>query len=261
MTTSAPSAADTVPRAGGVRHLRRGWRLVRVIAHIGTGFLVALGTGALFVQHRPVQRRAARWWLHRLTRILGVAVAWRGAPADRPVLFVANHVSWLDIPVLGGAAPVHFLAKAEVAGWPLLGRLATAAGTLYIQRGHGQVHERARQIAAHIGEGRAILVFPEGTTTDGRDVRGFHPPLFAAATTGGHAVQPVALRYVDGDGNRHETVPFIGDDAFHTHLWRLLDEDRIRVEVHFLPLLEAGDRDHRALAAEAHARVRAAVTA
>lgn len=247
--------------AAGARHARRGWRLLRVVIHIGTGFALALVTGAVFSPHRPVVRHAARWWLRRLTRILQVEIVMHGAPATEPALFVANHVSWLDIPVLGGALPVNFLSKAEVGRWPVIGQLVTAAGTLYIQRGQGQVRERARQIAGHIGSGRPVLVFPEGTTTDGADVRSFHSPLFAAATEGGHAVQPVALRYAGINGERHSSVPFVGDDEFHLHLWQLLAEDVIRVDVHFLPLVQAAGRDHRAVAAEAHARVRAVVLA
>lgn len=256
------SLALPLPLQDGLRNLRRLWRLLRVLAHIATGFVLALLVGAWFAPHRPRVRRAARWWLHRLTRILNLEVEVSGAPAQQPALFVANHVSWIDIPVLGGAAPVHFLSKAEVADWPLIGPLATAAGTLYIRRGQGQVRERTRQIAGHIREGRAILVFPEGTTTDGRDVRSFHAPLFAAATAGGHPVQPVAIRYLDADGAPHPLAPFIGEDAFHHHLWRLLDGERVRVQVAFLPPLQPQDHaDHRALAEAAHARVRAAVAA
>lgn len=259
---SVQPAIDAPLPAGAIRdawrQARRVARVAHVLAHIGTGFVVAFATGALFVRHRPVQRRAARWWLARLTRVLNLEIEVHGAPAVQPALFVSNHVSWLDIPVLGGAAPVHFLSKAEVADWPLIGRLATAAGTLYIRRGHGQVRERARQIAQHIAQGRSVLVFPEGTTTDGSDVRTFHSPLFAAASDGGHAVQPVAIRYLAADGGGHALAPFIDEDEFHTHLWRLLAEDRVRVQVHFLAPLASDD--HRELAATAHARVRAVVT-
>jgi 1-acyl-sn-glycerol-3-phosphate acyltransferase len=249
-----------------VRVLRAGWRQVRrplrvahVVFHIGTGFVLAFAVGAFFSPHRPVVRRASQWWLARLTRVLALDIEVRGTAPLQPALFVANHVSWIDIPVLGGAAGVHFLSKAEVARWPLIGALATAAGTLYITRGGGQVRERTRQIARHVAAGRSILVFPEGTTTSGVDVRAFHSPLFAAASDGGHAVQPVAIRYRNGAGEAHTLAPFIGDDEFHTHLWRLLVEDRIRVQVDFLPLIVAPDSDHRALAAAAHAAVRAAV--
>lgn len=257
----APLRAVPDAWRGGVREVRRAWRLVRVVVHIATGFALALVTGAVFSPHRPVVRHASRWWLGRLTGILNVEIRVRGVPCAMPALFVSNHVSWLDIPVLGGAAPVHFLSKAEVAQWPVLGPLVTAAGTLYIRRGHGQVSERARQIAGHIADGRPILVFPEGTTTDGQDVRTFHAQLFAAATGGKHAVQPVALRYREADGSPDAITPFLGDDTFQAHLWRLLGKDVIRVDVTFLPPITPAGEDHRALAATAHARVRAAVGA
>lgn len=259
----ALSPRYVVPEAWrcGVREVRRAWRLVRVVGHIATGFALALGTGAVFSPHRPVVRHAARWWLGRLTGILNVEIHLRGEPCVMPALFVSNHVSWLDIPVLGRAAPVHFLSKAEVGQWPVLGPLVTAAGTLYIRRGHGQAAARAREISAHIAEGRPILIFPEGTTTDGHDVRAFHAPLFAAATEGGHVVQPVALRYRDADGTPDTVVPFLGDDVFQAHLWRLLGKEGICVEVTFLPPITPAAGDHRAVAATAHAQVRNAIVA
>lgn len=236
-------------------------RAVRVLLHIGSGFAVALAVGAFWSPYRPVVRRAARWWLGRLVQVLAVRIDIVGEPPACPALYVANHVSWLDIPVLGSLTGVHFLSKEEVAGWPLIGPLATAAGTLYIRRGGGQVRERTRQVARHIADGRSILVFPEGTTTDGTDVRAFHAPLFAAAGDGRHPVQPVAIRYPGDQGGPNACVPFVGDDEFHVHLWRLLREDAVRVEVRFLPLILPEDSDHRALAAAAHAGVRESVRA
>lgn len=259
----AGAQPGTGPQAGRLAaargEARRLWRLARVLMHIGTGFALALGTGALFVQHRPLQRRAARWWLAQLTAIVGARIRVHGAPPAQAALYVCNHVSWLDIAVLGGQVPVHFLSKAEVGQWPLIGRLATAAGTLYIHRGRGQVRERTRQVAAHVAAGRPVIVFPEGTTTDGRDVRAFHAPLFAAATDGGCLLQPLALRYRDAAGRPHARVPFIGDDEFHTHLWQLLREDCIEVELAFLPPRQARGEDPRALAESVHAGVRAFV--
>lgn len=248
-----PPASLTVFERG-----RRSLRALRVLLHIGTGFGLALVTGAFFSPHRPPVQRAARWWLAELNRILRLEISVQGELPAQPALYVANHVSWLDIPVLGGIAGVHFLSKAEVAEWPLIGKLATAAGTLYIRRGKGEVRMRTRQIAAHIGSGRSVLVFPEGTTTDGRDVRNFHSPLFAAATDGGHALQPVAIRYLDQNGELHPHAPFIGDDEFSAHLWRLLGSDAIRVQVQFLPLL-AGESPQE-LAQAAHTAVRHAIT-
>lgn len=246
-----------------LRDARRVGRVLHVVAHIGTGFVLAFGTGAFFTQHatqdRPLVRRATRWWLGRLTRILNVETVVIGTPPATPALYVSNHVSWLDIPVIGGLTSVHFLSKAEVGEWPLIGRLATAVGTLYIKRGHGQVRERTRQIAGHIADGRSILVFPEGTTTDGRDVLNFHAPLFAAVGDDDHAVQPLAIRYRDEQGELHMDVPFIGDDEFTSHLWRLLAADRIQVEVHFLPPLQADGREPRELAVEARTSVRSVV--
>jgi 1-acyl-sn-glycerol-3-phosphate acyltransferase len=251
-------SAPDYPLADAWRETRRVLRVGSVLLHIGTGFVLAVATGALLRPHAPLPRRATHWWLARLTRILGLDIVVAGTPPDRAALWVSNHVSWLDIPVLGAVTPMHFLSKAEVAGWPLIGRLATAGGTLYIRRGHGQVHQRAKDIAAHIDAGRAIVVFPEGTTTDGSAVRSFHPPLFRVATDEGRPLQPVVIRYPHDGGGSHPAAPFIGDDEFHVHLWRLLREDRVRVEVTLLPLRVPG-RDAPACPRELADQVRAEV--
>lgn len=250
----SPSAEKPIPLSPS-RHVRRAIRALRVVVHIGLGFVISGATGALFFQNRLLPRQTVRWWLLRLTKVLNLEIHAHGVPVDAPALYVANHISWVDIAVLGGYAPVTFLAKSEVASWPLIGRLATAAGTLYIRRGKGEVRERARQIARHISEGRSVLAFPEGTSTDGTSVLKFHSPLFSAAADHGHTVQPVAIRYINSAGAHNTAVPFIGDDEFHTHLWRLLGEDRIRVEVLFLPPLQAEGGDHRSLAITAHTAV------
>lgn len=237
----------------------RSLRALRVLLHIFTGFFLALVTGAFWSSpYRPAVRRVKLWWLGKLVRILRLDVRVFGTPSPQGALYVSNHVSWLDIPVLGSISSVSFLSKAEVADWPLIGRLATVAGTLYIRRGQGEVRQRARQIGKYIDTGRSVLVFPEGTTTDGVDVRAFHAPLFAAVN-GGHPVQPVAIRYRGADGKPDRLAPFIGDDEFTEHLWHLLGADRIRVEVHYLPVLSGGAP--LLLAQAAQASVRAAVIA
>lgn len=239
--------------------LRRTLGALRVLMHIGTGFVLAVASGAFVAPQRPQARRATRWWLSRLVRVLNVEIEVTGAPLSQPALVVSNHVSWLDIPVLGALTGVHFLSKAEVADWPLIGKLANAGGTLYIRRGQGQVRERARQIGQYIRDGHSVLVFPEGTTTAGDNVRDFHSPLFAAASEDGHVVQPVAIRYLDASGLPDKHVPFIGDDEFTAHLWRLLGSRRVRAQVVFLPPLRG--ENPRELAVLAHAAVRDAVTA
>ncbi|MCK0538252.1 lysophospholipid acyltransferase family protein [Alcanivorax quisquiliarum] len=228
--------------------MRRLWRLLRVILHILLGLLLALVCDAFRAPYRPRVRRIVRWWLQYLLKVLAVRVRVQGQAPTAGHFLVSNHISWLDIPVLAAQADVYFLSKAEVRQWPLIGALAAAAGTLFIRRGGGESKQKAEEIAGHLRDGRNILLFPEGTTTDGSGVRRFFRQLFAAPVLADVPVQPVALRYPERQGARPERegpadrdIAFINDDAFHIHLWRLLLRDEIVADVTFCtPLLPIG---------------------
>ena len=236
--------------------LRRCWRLLQVLVHILYGLLLALLIGAFWRPYRPLVQRATRHWLRRLLDILSVDMDVQGQAVPGTMFLVSNHVSWLDIPLIGVQRPVHFLSKAEVRDWPLIGLLAQAAGTLFIYRGNGESRRKSEEIAAHLRIGRTILVFPEGTTTDGRAVRRFYSQLFAAPMLARTPVQALALRYLDDRGEPDRELAFIDDDEFHLHLWGLLRRDRIRVQLRWGPVLPLGP-DHERLARMAHAAVSA----
>lgn len=240
---------------GPVALIRRLYRAARVLVHIGAGWTLALGLGAFHRPRRRVVRRATRHWLLTTLSILGVRVKVTGAPARGPVLLVSNHVSWLDIPVLGARRELLFLSKDEVRHWPLIGPLAAAAGTLFLRRGRGEAGRRRDEIAHQLRRGRTVLVFPEGTTTDGRSVAPFHGRLLGAAADAGVAVQPVTVRYCTASGRTDPSVAFVGEDDFLRHLWRLLLRPRIHARVTFHEPLPAGAADPETLAQEARRAV------
>jgi 1-acyl-sn-glycerol-3-phosphate acyltransferase len=216
---------------------------------------------AIASRHERTERtRWVRWWMRRLLRGLGVQVHEHGLPHGAPTLLVANHVSWLDIPCLLARADGVFVAKAEVADWPLIGRLATGVGTLFLERGCGAAATVA-QMSAVLAAGENVAIFPEGTSTDGRAVRAFHARLFQAALTAAAPVQAVAIRYPHPPGGAHPTVPFIGDDSFVPHLWRLLGEELIDVELAFLPPMPATGCGRRMLAERSRKQIILALTA
>jgi len=231
--------------------LRRYWRLLRVAGVVLSGLIVA---GALGIAERcaiPVsalrKQRLTQWFLTRLAAALPFRLRVTGELPTQPVLWVANHVSWCDIPLLGMLAPLSFLAKAEVRAWPALGWLAQAAGTLFIRRGGGDAAQVNRQLATQLVQGRHLLIFPEGTSTDGTDVRTFHPRLFACALEAGCAVQPVAIRYWR-NGKPDTVAPFVGDDELPAHLRRLLTSDICDVEIQLLPPIDVMALDRKAVA-------------
>lgn len=206
------------------------------------------------------QLALVRRWLGWAARTLGVRIRLEGARPDTTSLVVANHVSWLDIVVLGSALPVVFVAKAEIRRWPLIGWLAALAGTIFIRRGGKHAAETAGQAMVRMLEACvSVAVFPEGTTTDGRQVRRFHPRLLAAAQAAGVPVQPVALTYPHERGV-HPSVPFTGSDSFLRSALRVLRARDVVAEVHVCPPLPPGE-DRRRLAQTAHDRIEAVVLA
>ncbi|AMO78702.1 lysophospholipid acyltransferase family protein [Pseudomonas citronellolis] len=238
--------------------MRGAWRSARLLAVVGLG--LALAAGVALLERLPgydwtaLRQRLTRWWLARLSRALPLRVKVYGELPREPALWVSNHVSWLDIPLLGALAPLTFLSKAEVRQWPLAGWLAEKAGTLFIRRGSGDGSRLGEQIAGALQLGRSTLIFPEGTTTDGRGLRNFHGRLLAGAIQAGVPLQPVALRYLR-DGEPDHLAPFIGDDDLLSHLLRLLRNDRGCVEIHLLAPLPSQGRDRAQLAQQAHAAI------
>jgi 1-acyl-sn-glycerol-3-phosphate acyltransferase len=239
-----------------VREARRVWRLARLVSHVVAGVLIAHSVFVLLVLARldhDGRRRAVimRLWMQRLLAILNVRVQIEGRIQTGPILYCVNHVSWLDIPCLRAIMDAAFVSKEEVRRWPVIGRLAAAAGTIFLRRGERDASAHTADhmtwsLAAH----RPVIIFPEGTTTDGREVRRFHARLYQAAVRTDGIVQAVAIRYLhpDNTGEPHPRVPFLGEDALGGHLWRLLAEDTIEVRLHFCEPVRAAGQERRALA-------------
>lgn len=226
-------------------------KTLRVALQLAWGTLRILLTRDPFA---PRSARAIRAWHATVCRALGLTLSCHGQPL-RGALYASNHVSWLDIPVLASQIEgVRFLSKAEVRDWPLIGFLARRSGTLFIQRGHGQ-QEAAERIAQALREGQGVILFPEATTTDGLSLRRFHPRLLQAAIDAGVPVQPVALRYLDAEGRPNPRAAYTHGDTVMDTFRRVVAEDGLRVEVHFLPPLQPAGLTRTQLAERAQAQV------
>ncbi len=229
-----------------LRQARACGRMLRLIAHI----LAGLGTVLLRFPRMPVAQQRARvqaWQLELLARA-GVTLTVRGTPpVQGPVLLVANHISWLDIPVMHAARHCRFISKSDVKGWPLLGRLATAAGTLYIERSSRRDARRMVQTMQQaLAEGDVLAVFPEGTTGDGITLLPFHANLLQAAVEADAPVQPVGLRFIDrATGEITQAASYIGDESLVGSLWRTLCADGLVAVVHYGAPQQAAGRDRR----------------
>jgi len=178
--------------------------------------------------------------------ILGIGFSWRGQPMAGRGALVANHVSWLDIFALNAPAPLYFVAKSEVGGWPGIGWLARATGTVFIRRDPREAQAQRLLFEARLRAGHRLCFFPEGTSTDGRRVLPFKPTLFAAFYAHGLAeilqVQPVTLQYRAPPGQDPRFYGWWGDMGFGAHLVRVLAAgSQGCVEVVFHPPVAVAD--------------------
>ena len=183
-----------------------------------------------------------RYWSRALLFLCGVSVRICGRPAlHGPVLWVANHVSWLDIFVLNSVRPTIFIAKSDIRRWPLIGWLVAGAGTVFIERGQRHaVRAVGRQMKARFERGEAVGLFPEGTTSGGLDVAAFHSSLLDPAVRAGVGIQPVALCFWHRR-QRSDYVSFVGTQTLVQNAWRLLGTTGVRVECHFLDTLTSDE--------------------
>lgn len=209
---------------------------------------------------------------HRtLCRILGLRRTVSGTAAtDRPLLLVANHVSWLDIVVLSAVAPVSFVAKSEVAGWPVFGLFARLQRSVFVDRQRRRrTGETGTEIAHRLAGGDVLVLFAEGTSSDHNRVLPFRTALLGAVreaslseAAGDLHVQPLSIAYTGWNGlpiGRRERprVAWYGDMDLAPHLWRLVCEGRIDAHVSFGEAMPAGRAaDRRELARRSEAEVR-----
>jgi 1-acyl-sn-glycerol-3-phosphate acyltransferase len=203
----------------------------------------------------PFAHRAIRLWSVLLLRIFGFRSRRFGTPLADPVLFVANHTSWLDITVVHSQRAACFVAKAEIAGWPLVGWMAARGGTIFHRRGSN--HSLASVMAVmveRLHEGRAVAVFPEGGTGHNGILRVFHARIFQAALDAEVPVQPVALRFAR-QGRRVIDAGFRENETFMGNVIRLLGEAPLDVEVHFLEPVPVSADGRRRMAEASRERI------
>lgn len=234
--------------------MRFTFRLFFLVLHIFLGLFLTLLYAGIFrldSQH-PHYRKTTRWWLAWICRILGIKICVQGDVANSPVMLVSNHISWADIPVLASQSNPRFLSKSEVRKWPLIGWLADKSGTLFIQRGaSGSTNNAIAQLTACLEQQQTVLVFPEGTTTDGKAVRKFHPRLLKAVVDSETKLQPVALRYTDESGKHDTDIPYIDDQSLAKNLLILLRKKSVVATIHFAPPIESASQTRDQLAKNA----------
>jgi lyso-ornithine lipid O-acyltransferase len=222
-------------------------RLVRVFLYVALTLPLMPLQLALVVMKSPLQRRLPRVYHGWVIRVMGFGVKVTGERSPlRPTLFVANHVSFVDIEILGALIEGCFISKADVANWPLFGWLAKLQRTVFVDRRVSSTHHQRNAIRDRLDEDENLILFPEGTTGDGNRALPFKSALFSVADYAGpHGplpVQPVSIAYTRLDGMPIGRLyrPFFawyGDMEFLPHLWTMLGLGSAGVEVRFHPVV------------------------
>lgn len=220
-----------------------------------TSARAALGIAALLLLAGPWLLLPRGSWLWRRVAVtawrvllwgFGIRLRVHGRPVPG-ALVVANHVSWSDIPVMGRVIDAGFVAKDDVAGWPVIGRLTAAYGCLFVSReARGKAGEQAEAVAAKLTHGHGLILFPEGTTGEGDACLPFRSSLFAMIPRG-TPVQPLTIRYYHADGSpldaaARREVCWIGDDELLPHVKLLARRGGLVAELWFDEPMEAGER-------------------
>jgi 1-acyl-sn-glycerol-3-phosphate acyltransferase len=233
--------------------------LARVLLHGVHGLaIIVLRFGA----YSAAQRHARiGWWSAKLLRLIGIALHAQGTPRPGAKLVVANHVSWLDIAAIHAVLPeARFVSKADVKHWPLIGRLVTGAGTLYIEREKKRDALRVvHQMAQALRSGDTVAVFPEGTTGDGRTLLPFHANLLQAAIATATPVQPVVLRFFDAEHAISPLAQFLGETTLAQSAWRFVCARGLNVQVQVLEPQGTAHADRRRLAEHLRETIAAAL--
>jgi len=233
-------------------------RALRLCIHLLVGWVMATAIHLDFTR-RLSGERAMHWWCSVLLDVLNIQLRVHGVPASGARFSVANHVSWIDMILIGACEPTRFVSKSEVRDWPVAGWLTRAAGTFYLRRGKGGAAPLIERLIPHLAGGGAVTVFPEGTTTDGKQVKPFYPRLFAAAIDAQCRVQPITIRY-GLDENGVDVAPFVGDDDLVSHVLRVLRTRELTAELHYGLAFTAAGTSREMLAERAYADIERALS-
>ena len=240
----------------GSARVQFSYRALHLLVHLLVGLVIAVALQCSFGRLRP--EPLARWWSARLLAVFNISLRCRGSALGRARLSVANHISWLDIPLISASQDTRFVSKSEVRDWPVAGWLANAAGSFYIRRGRGGAAPLLKRLCPHLERGGSVVIFPEGTTTAGEQPGLFHPRLFAAAIAAECPVQPIAIRYGRASNGEH-IAPFIGDTTLAGHILRLLREPALRAEIFYCAPIPSRGLDRNTLAEAARASINQAL--
>jgi lyso-ornithine lipid O-acyltransferase len=212
-------------------------KLVTGLGAIIQGFYLIFRHRLYKDPNNPCNTRYVQHFCRQLCKVFNLEIQVHGVIPREPALWVSNHVSWLDVAVLGSGARVFFLAKAEIEKWPLFGKLAKGGGTLFIKRGSGDSIKIKEQITTFLKQDIPVLFFPEATTSDGSKIKKIYGRLLGSAIEANRPVQICLICYVNQDGQLDTVAPFVGNISFAEHVKKVLEMPKVTAHLMALPAI------------------------
>jgi len=236
--------------------ITRYYRIGRIFTHTIAGVIIA--SSVLPLASKPLKLRIIKWWCTSLLAAFNIRVISHGHIPQaheslKTTMFVANHISWTDIHALNSIVTLRFIAKSEIRSWPVFGYLTSKANALFIDRAKRQDAARIVNTAAQsLESGDNLCFFPEGTTTDGTEIKHFKSSLIQAAIQANATIYPVAIHYPNPNGSTNTGVAYAGETTMRESMLQILSQKHPVVELHFLaPIIIAElaeqDKDRRVL--------------
>lgn len=234
--------------------------LIRIVRCLRLSLImtwIAIGTAVLYPLVSPQRRLTLRQkWSRKI--LSSLSIEFEASPAEAPpgCLIVANHISWLDIFVINSLRPSAFVAKTEIRQWPFIGWLAARNDTVFLRRGsRGHARMVNSEIDARLNAGLDVSIFPEGTTTDGTSLLGFHAALLQPAIETERPVLPLVLSYHDADGHISLAPSYAGDTTMRQCVTAILACRRLTARLTACPAIETTGKNRRELSLTAHAAI------
>lgn len=239
------------------------WRSLVLLLHILFGVFCA--TFVLPLSSKGNKHRLIRWWCARVLHILNVEVITSGTVPDstghaKGQMYIANHISWVDILALMSVVSIRFIAKSEIRSWPVFGYLASCANVLFIDRSKRQEAKRMQDISVQcLNNGEQLCFFPEGTTTDGTHILPFKGSIIQAAIDAQAFLQPVGIFYPNPDHSANIDMAFAGETTMVESMSTILQRKASVVTLHYfepIDLKQHPEIDRRALTQQAHTAIK-----
>ena len=228
-------------------------KLFRFIVHITNTKKIIADIGEFNICANEEQSEKIRLWFKKILKIIGVKTTIKGKIKSGNYLIISNHSSWLDIIILGSTFKTTFLSKIEVSRWPVIGKITTAVDMLFINRGAKDAALLAvNGISKFILNNRNVTIFPEGTSSGGKDLLKFKPRLFASCIDTNSPIQCVIIRYPYKEKNIHPSVPFVRGDSLFLNILKVLFQDNITAEITISDFVHTNNKDRRSIANECY---------